>query len=70
MRERGREAFLTASLLLQRRDMADDTKDQQYGNDPPGDPLRMIVLGFIADLSGRLRTTTSGRSRIAAGFEN
>jgi hypothetical protein len=50
--------------------MADDTKDQQYGNDPPGDPLRMIVLGFIADLSGRLRTTTSGRSRIAAGFEN
>jgi hypothetical protein len=31
---------------------------------------RLIALEFITDLSGRLRTTTSGRSRIAAGFEN
>jgi hypothetical protein len=31
---------------------------------------RLIALGLIADLSGRLQTTTLGRSRIAAGFEN
>jgi hypothetical protein len=41
---------------------------------PPRIPVehsaRLIALEFITDLSGRLRTTTSGRSRIAAGFEN
>ena len=28
---------------------------------------RLIALGYIADLAGRLRMTTPGRSRIAAG---
>jgi hypothetical protein len=41
---------------------------------PPRIPVehssRLIALEFITDLSGRLRTTASGRSRIAAGFEN
>ncbi len=31
---------------------------------------RLIELGYISDLAGRLRMTTRGRSRIAAGFEN
>jgi hypothetical protein len=29
---------------------------------------RLIWLGYIADIGGRLRTTTSGRRRIAADF--
>ena len=29
---------------------------------------RLIWLGYIADIGGRLRTTTSGRRRIAAEF--
>ena len=32
--------------------------------------LRLTMLGYIADLDGRLRVTTSGSARIAAGFEN
>jgi hypothetical protein len=33
--------------------------------------LRLTMLGYIADLDGRLRVTTSGNARIAAaGFEN
>ena len=33
--------------------------------------LRLTMLGYIADLDGRLRLTTSGNARIAAaGFEN
>jgi hypothetical protein len=31
---------------------------------------RLIGLGYMADLAGRLRMTTPGRVRIAAGFEN
>jgi hypothetical protein len=31
---------------------------------------RLIALGYMAELSGRLRMTTPGRARIAAGFEN
>jgi hypothetical protein len=30
----------------------------------------LIALGYMVDLSGRLRMTTPGRQRIAAGFEN
>jgi len=37
---------------------------------PAEHSARLVALGFIADLSGRLRMTTPGRSRIAAGFEN
>ena len=29
---------------------------------------RLIALGYVADLLGRLRMTTPGRQRIAAGF--
>jgi hypothetical protein len=31
---------------------------------------RLIGLGYMADMAGRLRMTTPGRQRIAAGFEN
>ena len=31
---------------------------------------RLIALGYMADLAGRLRMTSPGRARIAAGFEN
>jgi hypothetical protein len=31
---------------------------------------RLIELGYMVDLQGRLRMTTPGRSRMAAGFEN
>jgi hypothetical protein len=31
---------------------------------------RLIALGYMADLAGRLRITFPGRRRIAAGFEN
>jgi hypothetical protein len=37
---------------------------------PAEHSARLIELGYIADLAGRLRMTTSGRSRMAAGFEN
>jgi hypothetical protein len=37
---------------------------------PAGHSARLMELGYIADLAGRLRMTTSGRSRMAAGFEN
>jgi hypothetical protein len=30
----------------------------------------LIKLGYVANLLGRLRMTTPGRSRMAAGFEN
>jgi hypothetical protein len=30
---------------------------------------RLIALGYMADLSGRLRMTTPGRIRIAAGIQ-
>ena len=30
---------------------------------------RLIALGYMADIAGRLRMTTPGRSRIAAGFQ-
>ena len=30
---------------------------------------RLIGLGYILDIAGRLRMTTPGRQRIAAGFE-
>ena len=31
---------------------------------------RLIELGYMADVAGRLRMTTPGRARIAAGFQN
>jgi hypothetical protein len=37
---------------------------------PAEHSARLIALGYMAELSGRLRMTTSGRLRIAAGFEN
>jgi hypothetical protein len=37
---------------------------------PPEHSARLIRLGYMADLEGRLRMTTPGRRRIAAGFEN
>jgi hypothetical protein len=37
---------------------------------PAAHSVRLIALGYMADLSGRLRMTTPGRARIAAGFEN
>jgi hypothetical protein len=37
---------------------------------PAEHSARLIALGYMADLFGRLRMTASGRSRIAAGFEN
>jgi len=30
----------------------------------------VVALGYMSELSGRLRMTTPGRARIAAGFEN
>jgi hypothetical protein len=43
-------------------------------NDPPAvipaaHGARLIGLGYMADLGGRLRMTTPGRRRLAAGFE-
>jgi hypothetical protein len=37
---------------------------------PAEHSARLIALGYMADISGRLRMTTPGRTRIAAGFEN
>ena len=37
---------------------------------PSDHSARLIALGYMAELSGRLRMTTPGRARIAAGFEN
>ncbi len=37
---------------------------------PAAHSARLIALGYMTDLAGRLRMTTPGRSRIAAGFEN
>jgi hypothetical protein len=37
---------------------------------PAEHSARLIALGYMADLAGRLRMTTPGRQRIAAGFEN
>jgi hypothetical protein len=31
---------------------------------------KLISLGYMVDLAGRLRMTTPGRQRLAAGFEN
>jgi len=31
---------------------------------------KLIALGYMADLSGRLRMTAPGQQRMAAGFEN
>jgi hypothetical protein len=44
-------------------------------NDPaPAIPAehsaRLIALGYVADLGGRLRMTTPGRLRMAAGISN
>jgi hypothetical protein len=33
---------------------------------PSDHSARLIALGYMADLSGRLRMTTSGRRRIAS----
>ena len=37
---------------------------------PAEHSARLIALGYMADIAGRLRMTTPGRLRIAAGFEN
>jgi hypothetical protein len=37
---------------------------------PAEHSARLIELGYIPDLAGRLRMTTAGRSRIATEFEN
>jgi hypothetical protein len=37
---------------------------------PAEHSARLIALGYMADIAGRLRMTTTGRRRIAAGFEN
>ena len=37
---------------------------------PAAHSARLIGLGYMADLGGRLRMTTPGRRRITAGFEN
>jgi hypothetical protein len=37
---------------------------------PAEHSARLIGLGYMADLAGRLRITTPGRQRIAAGFQN
>jgi hypothetical protein len=36
---------------------------------PTEHSARLIVFGYMVDLSGRLRMTTPGRQRIAMGFE-
>jgi hypothetical protein len=35
---------------------------------PAQHSARLIRLGYMADMAGRLRMTTPGRQRIAAGF--
>jgi hypothetical protein len=35
---------------------------------PAEHSAKLIMLGYIADLAGRLRMTTAGRLRIAAGI--
>jgi hypothetical protein len=37
---------------------------------PPAHSARLIALGYLADIAGRLRMTTPGRIRIAAGTAN
>ena len=37
---------------------------------PAEHSAKLIMLGYIADLEGRLRMTTPGRARIAAGISN
>jgi hypothetical protein len=37
---------------------------------PPEHSVRLIALGYMADIAGRLRMTTPGRLRIAAGVPN
>jgi len=34
---------------------------------PPEHSARLIALGYMADIHGRLRMTTPGRIRLAAG---
>ena len=34
---------------------------------PPEHSARLIALGYMADIAGRLRLTTPGRQQIAAG---
>jgi hypothetical protein len=37
---------------------------------PAEHSAKLIALGYMVDLDGRLRMTTPGRQRIRAGFEN
>ena len=37
---------------------------------PPEHSARLIALGYMADIQGRLRMTTAGRIRLAAGNPN
>ena len=36
---------------------------------PSEHSARLIALGYMADIAGKLRLTTPGRNRIAAGIE-
>jgi hypothetical protein len=35
---------------------------------PPEHSARLIALGYMADIAGKLRLTTPGRNRIAVGI--
>jgi len=37
---------------------------------PPEHSARLIAIGYMADIQGRLRMTTPGRIRLAAGTPN
>jgi hypothetical protein len=37
---------------------------------PPEHSVRLIALGYMADIHGRLRMTTPGRIRLAAGMQS
>jgi hypothetical protein len=70
---------LTLTLLAVGREL---TRDEfasllVVGNVGPNDPApaipaehsaRLVELGYMANMAGRLRMTTPGRVRIAAGF--
>jgi hypothetical protein len=53
-----------ASLLL----VATPSTHGSPARIPPEHSTRLIVLGYIADIQGRLRMTTPGRNRLAAGM--
>jgi hypothetical protein len=56
-----REEF--ASLLL----VATPSTYRSQAVIPPEHRARLIELGYVADIQGKLRMTTPGRNRLAAG---